>query len=110
VRARATELQRLAPADAVVVHVIPLLVETGQAGDFDVLVVVDVDNETQLERMIARDGFTAAEAESRIAAQASRDQRRAVADVLIDNSGSVTELQQQIDDLWVKLTPTDAGN
>jgi dephospho-CoA kinase len=110
VRARAAELERLAPADAVVVHVIPLLVETGQAGDFDLLVVVDVDPATQRERMIARDGFTPAEAESRIAAQASRDQRRAVADHVIDNSGSVTELKQQIGDLWVKLTATDARN
>jgi dephospho-CoA kinase len=110
VRARAADLERLAPADAVVVHVIPLLVETGQADDFDVLVVVDVDHGTQLERMIARDGFTPAEAESRIAAQASGDQRRAVADLVIDNSGSVTKLQQQIAELWVQLTSTDAGN
>jgi dephospho-CoA kinase len=71
-------------------------------------VVVDVDPAIQLGRMIARDGFTPAEAESRIAAQASRDRRRAVADVVIDNSGSVTELTQQIGDLWVKLTSGDA--
>lgn len=108
VRARADELERLAPTDAVVVHVIPLLVETGQAGDFDCLVVVDADPAIQLERMIARDGFSPAEAESRIAAQASRDQRRAVADVVIDNSGSVTELTQHIGELWVKLTSGDA--
>jgi dephospho-CoA kinase len=110
VRTRAAELERLAPADAVVVHVIPLLVETGQAGDFDVVVVVDVDPAIQRDRMIARDGFSPAEAESRIAAQASRDQRRAVADVMIDNNGTVMELQQQIAELWVQLTAPDAGN
>ena len=110
VRARAAELERRAPADAVVVHVIPLLVETGQTGDFDTLVVVDADPETQVRRTTARDGLTRAEAASRIAAQASRKERRAVADVVIDNSGSVTELTQQIRDLWVKLTSGDAVN
>jgi dephospho-CoA kinase len=108
VRTRAAELERSAPAEAVVVHVIPLLVETGQAGDFDAIVLVDADPETQVRRMTARDGFTPAEAASRIAAQASREERRALADVVIDNSGSVMELRQQIRDLWAKLRSADA--
>ena len=72
VRAQATELERAAGDAAVVVHVIPLLVETGQHEDFDVVVTVDADHETQIQRLMLRNGFTRAEAESRIAAQASR--------------------------------------
>ena len=103
VRARATELERAAGAAAVVVHVIPLLVETGQQEDFDVVVTVDVDHETQIQRLMARNGFTRAEAESRIAAQASREDRRIAADVVLDNTGSVTQLREQVDVLWAEL-------
>jgi dephospho-CoA kinase len=110
VRARAAELERAAPADAVVVHVIPLLVETGQQDRFDVVVVVDLDPETQLARLVARDGFDAADAQARLAAQATREERRAVADVVIDNSGSVTDLKAQIGPLWEFLTSTEARN
>jgi dephospho-CoA kinase len=110
VRARAAELEQAAPPDAVVVHVIPLLVETGQQDRFDVVVVVDVDPETQLARLAARDGFDAAQAQARLAAQASREQRRAVADVVIDNTGSVTDLKAQIVPLWQFLTAARAKN
>jgi dephospho-CoA kinase len=108
VRARAAELERAAGSAAVVVHVIPLLVETGQQGDFDLVVAVDVDHETQLRRLMARDGFSRAEAESRIAAQAAREDRRIAADLVLDNSGSMAELQGQIDALWAVLTSTNA--
>ena len=57
VRARAAELERAADAAAVVVHVIPLLVETGQQQDFDLVVTVDVDHETQIQRLMARNGL-----------------------------------------------------
>jgi len=108
VRARALELEQAAGFAAVVVHVIPLLVETGQQGDFDLVVAVDVDHETQLRRLMARDGFSRAEAESRIAAQAAREDRRIAADLVLDNSGSMAELQGQIDALWAVLTSTNA--
>jgi dephospho-CoA kinase len=104
VRARAAELERAAGPAAIVVHVIPLLVETGQQGDFDVVVTVDVDHETQVQRLVARNGFTRAEAESRIAAQASREDRKIAADVVVDNTGSVTQLREQIDALWEELS------
>jgi dephospho-CoA kinase len=104
VRARAAELERAAGPAAIVVHVIPLLVETGQQGDFDVVVTVDVDHETQVQRLVARNGFTRAEAESRIAAQASREDRKIAADVVVDNTGSVTQLREQIDALWAELS------
>jgi dephospho-CoA kinase len=103
VRKRAAELEQSAPPGSVVVHVIPLLVETGQESDFDLCVVVDVDHETQLSRLLVRDGMTQAEAEARISAQATREQRLAAADVVIDNTGSVTQLRDQIDDLWSDL-------
>jgi len=108
VRRRAAELERSAPPGSVIVHVIPLLVETGQESDFDLCVVVDVDHETQLGRLLARDGMTRAEAEARIGAQATREQRLAAADMVIDNSGSVTQLREQIDDLWSVLLTAGA--
>jgi len=104
VRARAADLERAAGRAAVVVHVIPLLVETGQQEDFDLVVTVDVDHETQIKRLIARTGYTRAEAESRIAVQASREDRRIAADVVLDNTGSVAQLREQIDALWAELS------
>ena len=108
VKARAVELERVADATAVVVHVIPLLVETGQQQNFDFVVTVDVDQETQVQRLIARNRFSRAEAESRIAAQATREERRAAADVVLDNTGSVAQLREQIAALWTVLTSAGA--
>ena len=110
VRARAAELERAADPDAVVVHVIPLLVETGQQDDFDRVVVVDADPETQLARLRARDGLSECAAQARLAAQASRHERRAAADWVLENRGSVSDLLGQIRALWAELTEPDAGN
>ena len=110
VRARAAELERAADPDAVVVHVIPLLVETGQQDDFDRVVVVDADPDTQLARLHARDGLAEEAARARLTAQASREDRRAAADVVLTNDGSVIDLQRQIHSLWAELTEPDAGN
>jgi dephospho-CoA kinase len=104
VRTRAAELERAAGDAAVVVHVIPLLVETGQQEDFDFVVTVDVDHETQINRLMARNGYSRAEAESRIAAQASREERVNTAAVVLRNTGSVTQLREQIDALWAELS------
>jgi dephospho-CoA kinase len=108
VRARAAALERAAGSAAIVVHVIPLLVETGQQEQFDLVVTIEVDHETQLQRLMARNGFSRAEAESRIAAQASSQDRRIAADVVLDNTGNVAELQDQIDALWAVLTSAGA--
>ena len=108
VRRRAAELEAAAPLRSIVVHVIPLLVETGQAASFDVVVVVDVDSETQLDRLLARGELNAEEALSRIAAQANRAQRLAAADVAVDNNRSLVELRAQIDDLWSDLVSREA--
>jgi dephospho-CoA kinase len=109
VRRRAAELEAAAGPVAVVVHVIPLLVETGQAKDFDLCVVVDVDPQTQLSRLLARTSLNRAEAEARIAAQASRQERLDVADVVLDNSGTTAHLRSQVDELWLDLASVDAG-
>jgi dephospho-CoA kinase len=109
VRARAAELAAQAPPGAVVVQVIPLLVETGQQDAFDLVVVVDVDHETQVARLLARNGYSRAVAESRIAAQVGRAERLAAADLVIDNSGPLTSLDEQIDDLWLQLSTAASG-
>lgn len=100
VRARAAELEAAAPAEAIVVHMIPLLVETGQQALFDAVWVVDCAPEDQIARMAARDGLTRADAEARITAQASREHRLAAADVVIDSSGSREHTAQQVLDAW----------
>lgn len=93
-----------APHDAVVVHDVPLLVETGMAALFDVVVVVDTDRETQLERLVAHRGMTRQDAEARIDAQATREERLAVADHVIRNDGSLQELEERVATLWQILT------
>ncbi|MGH1562752.1 dephospho-CoA kinase [Mumia sp. DW29H23] len=108
VRARAVELEAAAGPDAVVVHDVPLLVETGQAGRYDVVVVVDAPVDVQIERLVSQRGMTRAEAESRIGAQASRDERLAAADVVIDNTGSLDDLEREVDRLWARLSSGEA--
>jgi dephospho-CoA kinase len=104
VRARAAEIEAAAPDQAVVVHDIPLLVETGQAGKFDLVLVVDVAPELQLRRLTELRGMTDEEAGQRIASQASREDRLAAADVVVDNSGSLDDLERRIDELWAELS------
>jgi dephospho-CoA kinase len=104
VRRRAAEMEATAPTDAVVVHDIPLLVETGQAGDFDVVVVVDAPVEIQIDRLTRERGMTAEEARSRIDAQASREERLAVADHVVANDATPAELSRAVDRLWTQLS------
>ncbi len=85
--------------DAVVVEDIPLLVETGMAPMFPLVVVVTADIETRVTRVVQR-GMDEADARARIKAQAPEEQRRAIADVLLDNSGSQGELVEKARDLW----------
>jgi dephospho-CoA kinase len=103
VRARAAEIEASAPDDAIVVHDIPLLVETGQADKFDVVLVVDVPTAVQLERLTQQRKMAADEAEQRIASQATREQRLAVADIVVDNSGTLAELEERLDEVWATL-------
>ena len=101
VRARAAELAAAAPEDAVVVHDVPLLVETGQAGSYDVVLVVEADGETRVRRLVQR-GLSEDDARARMAAQATDAQRRAAADVVLDNSGTEEELAAQVDRFWAE--------
>jgi dephospho-CoA kinase len=101
VRARAAGTIAELPSDAVVVQDIPLLVETGQAGGFDLVLVVEADVATRVARLVAR-GLTEDDARARIAAQATDEQRRAVADVVLDNSGSPADLEAQVDRFWAE--------
>ena len=102
VRARAAALAAAAPEGAVVVQVIPLLVETGQQGHFDQVVVVDVEPEVQLSRIVRRDGLSEAEARARLRAQASREARLAAAHVVLRNNGNRDDLAAAVDRLWAE--------
>lgn len=103
VRARSTELVAAAPPGSVIVQAIPLLAETGQRGAFDLVVVVDVDPEVAVQRLITSRGMTEADARARIASQASREDRLAIADVVLDNSGDRENLEAQVAELWREL-------
>ncbi len=100
VRAEAYRIEQAAPRDAVVVHVIPLLVETGQQDKFDSVVVVDVPEDLQLRRLMERNGLTRDQAEARVAAQAPRSERLAAADWVIDNSGTPEQTRRRVEELW----------
>jgi len=97
VRARAAEIEAAAPPGAVVVHDIPLLAETGQGNGFDAVVVVDVPAEVQVERMTGIRGMTREDAQARIGAQATREQRRAIATYVIENTGSLEDLRTEVE-------------
>ena len=114
VRSRAAELEAAAGPEAVVVQVIPLLVETGQQDSFDAVIVVDVPEAVQRQRLMARNGLSAEEADARIAAQATRAQRTAAATVVIDNSSpDRDELRRRVQCIYRDVTSsgeTDAGS
>jgi len=102
VGSRSAELAAAVPPGAVVVHDIPLLAENGLADRFDTVVVVEADREIRLARLAER-GLTRAEAEARMAAQATDEQRRAIADEIVRNDGDLDSLARQIDRLWDRL-------
>jgi dephospho-CoA kinase len=104
VRARRAELLAQSPQDAVVVEDVPLLVEKGMAGDFDLVVVVTAPVDVRVERLTSRRGLDAEDVRNRIAAQATDEQRAAVADVIIDNSGAPGDLEAQVDELWERVS------
>jgi dephospho-CoA kinase len=96
---RSAELMQAAPEGAVLVYDVPLLVESDLAGGFDVVVIVLADAETRLERLEGR-GMPREDATTRMAAQASDEQRRAAADEIIENNGSEDDLRAAVDELW----------
>lgn len=98
--ARVAQLAAQEAGALVVVHDIPLLVETGQAGDFDVVLVVEAPEDVRVERMVRDRGMRSDDARARIRAQASDDERRAVADVVFRNDGSRKDLCDQVVRWW----------
>lgn len=107
IAARSAELLESAPADAVVVYDMPLLVEQGPQAltGWDAIVVVDAPDEVRLERLVAR-GVDREDGQRRMAAQVTRDARLAVADHVVDNSGDLASLERAVDALWTTLTST----
>jgi dephospho-CoA kinase len=106
---RIVDLETQAPEGAVIVHDIPLLAESGRAaapdrGGFDAVIVVDAPRDVQVERMVRDRGWTDAEAQSRIAAQATPEARRAIATYVVDNTGSVEDLRRQVEKIYADLT------
>ncbi|MFI9583073.1 dephospho-CoA kinase [Streptomyces sp. NPDC052236] len=104
VGARSRQLERAAEADAVVVHDVPLLTENNLAALYDVVVVVDASPKTQLDRLVRQRGMPESEARSRMAAQATREQRLAIADLVIDNDGPLEDLEPRVREVWTELT------
>ncbi len=100
VRARTGEMYAAAPPDSVVVNDVPLLVEAGLASGYELVIVVLAGAETRLRRLVGLRGMSEDEARGRIAAQATDDQRRAVADIVIDNDGTLADLIAQVDEVW----------
>lgn len=109
VRARSEALMAAAPTDAVVVQVVPLLVENGLQGGYDVVVVVDVSPETQLHRLVDTRGMSESDARARMGAQSSREARLAAADVVVPNDGDLEALRAAVDALWAQLAGDSAA-
>ncbi|MFE5658198.1 dephospho-CoA kinase [Streptomyces sp. NPDC056517] len=103
VGARSAELESRAGTEDVVVHDVPLLAENGLAPLYDLVVVVDASPETRLDRLVRLRGMAESEARARMSAQATRAQRLAVADLVIDNDGPLDALEPQVRKVWDEL-------
>jgi len=90
--------------DAVLIYVIPLLFERRLANEFDQIVLVDAPKEVRLDRLVNRRGITEEDAGNMIAAQMLAELKRARADFVIENDGSIEELRNQVDAVWQRLT------
>jgi dephospho-CoA kinase len=101
---RMGEIEQAAGQPEVMVHEIPLLAENGLAAAFDVVVVVDVPPQVQVERLVSIRGMTKSHALARMSAQATREQRLAVATLVVDNSGTLGDLDDRVATLWTELS------
>ncbi|WP_433571049.1 dephospho-CoA kinase [Streptomyces sp. CA-251247] len=110
VGARSQELEKAAGADAVVIHDVPLLTENELAPLYDLVIVVDAAPETQLDRLVRLRGMAESEARARMSAQATREQRRAIADLVVDNDGPLENLEPQVREVWTELTRRAAAD
>lgn len=89
--------------DAIVILSVPLLIESGHYKNCDKIVVVTVDKDIQIKRLIERDGFSREEAIRRISAQMPLSEKATYADFVIDNSGSIQETELQVKDVFKRL-------
>lgn len=108
-RSRARIAEASADPEAIVVYDVPLLVETGRKDEFDLVVVAAAPREVRARRLVEIRGLDRGEAERRIAAQATDAQREAVADVVIDTSGSIQETLAQVDAVWQDVRRTSSA-
>ncbi|MFO6453238.1 MULTISPECIES: dephospho-CoA kinase [unclassified Aeromicrobium] len=108
IRDLAARREQEAGPDGIVVHDNPLLVEMGAAAACEVVIVVDAPEEIQIARMVGDRGMSEADARARIAAQASREDRNAAADVLIENTGTREQLSARVDEVWKDLVEPGA--
>ncbi|MGV9775325.1 dephospho-CoA kinase [Streptosporangium sp. NPDC003464] len=104
VGARVAELQRQADDGAIVVYDVPLLAENNLAPMYDVVVVVDAADEIRLARLVELRGMSEQDARARIAAQAGREDRLRLADLVIPNEGSLEDLETRVEEVWAELT------
>jgi dephospho-CoA kinase len=109
VGARSRELEQAAGSRSIVVHDVPLLAENKLADNYDLVVVVDAPPRVQLDRLIRQRGMSREQAQARMAAQASRADRLAVAGIVIENSGSIAELDRLVGELWTELRRREQG-
>ena len=110
VRQQSDLMTALAEDDAIVVHDVPLLAETGRLDPYDVIVVVDAPENVRISRLLQSRGWDVSTAQARMNAQASREDRLAIADEVIVNTGDISELKDQVDHLWQRLvTRRDAA-
>jgi len=100
---RIVALEAAASEADLVVHDIPLLAESGRAATFDAVIVVDAPADLQVERMVRDRGWTREQAEARIAAQAGREDRRAIATYVVDNTGTLDDLRQRVAEVVSEL-------
>jgi len=107
---RMREIEETAGEQDVVVHEIPLLAENGLAGAFDVVVVVDAPPAVQVERLVSIRGLTESHALARMSAQATQEERLAVATMVVDNSGSLEDLDERVAALWAELSRRAEGS
>ena len=105
----ARRMEELSGTDAVVVLDVPLLVEASRGYPLAGLIVVDVEPDIAVERLVMQRGMSEEDARSRMSRQASREERRARADVLIDNRGTLSDLSRQVDAVWDWIEGLRAG-
>lgn len=100
IAARTAELADAAPPGAVLVHDVPLLAENNLAAAYDLVLVVEAPPDLRVRRLMESRGMAEADARARMSVQASDAQRRAIADVVIENDGDLADLAAAVDAVW----------